>query len=81
MLIPAGAEAFAADVIFDRSVQLEDVERHAANGGRDFRGGAFADAAGIFFKGHVQDVMLAVLGRPVASDMTRDGADFRGVAA
>ena len=35
LFIPAGAEAFAADVIFDRSVLLQNVECQTAKGGRN----------------------------------------------
>ena len=51
---------------------------HVANRGRDFGGRALADAAGIFCKGRVQDVMLAVFDRPVAADVPGEGADLGG---
>lgn len=76
LLIPASAEAFAADVLFDRGVQWENVKGHGANGGRDLGGGALANAAGLFGEGHVQNVMLAVLDRPVATDVPGEGADL-----
>lgn len=37
LLVPAGAESFARSVLFDGSVSLQNVERHAAVDAGDLR--------------------------------------------
>jgi len=72
----AGAVASSADMFFNRCVILLNVEGHVANRGRDFGGRVLAGAAGIYGKGDMQNVMLAVLERPVAADFLGEGVAF-----
>lgn len=81
VLVPAGAEPFAADVIFDRSLLLSHVKGHPSERGGDFGAGAAANPAGVFCQSDIEDVMQAVLDRPVTADVPGPGPDFRRVTA
>ena len=62
--VPAGSESFAADVLFEGSVLLENVEGKSAEGGGDFRCRSCPDATGLLCKNDIQNGVLAVLDRP-----------------
>ncbi len=44
-VVPSSAESFASNVLFDGSVALQNVQRHASKCGSDFWRGVFANSA------------------------------------
>ena len=78
-LVPAGAEPFAADVLFDRRVALENCQCHSPKGTGDFRAGPFANATRVFCKCYIQHPVLTVFYAPVTPQMTAQRFHFRSV--
>ena len=58
-LVPAGAESFAANALFEGSVPLKNVRGHAAKGRGDFRRGTLANAAGVLGKSYISQGVIA----------------------
>lgn len=63
-----GAEGVFAEGVGDGEAEFsEEVQRGTADRGHDVRGGASADAAGIFPESHVQHMKRFVLDVPAAT--------------